>query len=89
MAGIAATVDSEHLNFVLIDYKGGSAFADRAELPHTVGMVTDLDEHLGTRALRCLEAELHYRETRLRDAGASDLKAYRGPATPNPSPASW
>src|SRR5207244_6827196 len=54
VAGLAATVDSEHLNFVLIDYKGGSAFAQCADLPHTVGMVTDLDEHLGSRALRSL-----------------------------------
>jgi S-DNA-T family DNA segregation ATPase FtsK/SpoIIIE len=86
VAGMAATVDSEHLNFVLIDYKGGSAFANCADLPHTVGMVTDLDEHLGARALRCLEAELHYRETRLRDAGASDLKEYLRAGHPDPLP---
>jgi S-DNA-T family DNA segregation ATPase FtsK/SpoIIIE len=76
VAGLAAGVDAEHLNFVLIDYKGGAAFAECADLPHTVGMVTDLDEHLGQRALRCLEAELRYREQRLRDAGVSDLKEY-------------
>ncbi|HLF40094.1 MAG TPA: FtsK/SpoIIIE domain-containing protein, partial [Acidimicrobiia bacterium] len=86
VAGLAATVDPEHLNFVLIDYKGGSAFADCAALPHTVGMVTDLDEHLGQRALRCLEAELRYRETRLRDAGASDLKEYLRDGHPDPLP---
>jgi S-DNA-T family DNA segregation ATPase FtsK/SpoIIIE len=86
VAGLAASLDSEHLNFVLIDYKGGSAFAQCAGLPHTVGMVTDLDEHLGARALRCLEAELHYRETRLRDAGASDLKQYLQDGHPEPLP---
>src|SRR5205823_3659423 len=62
VASLAATVGPEHLNFVLIDYKGGSAFDACARLPHTVGLVTDLDEHLGQRALRCLEAELRYRE---------------------------
>jgi S-DNA-T family DNA segregation ATPase FtsK/SpoIIIE len=76
VAGLAAGVDAEHLNFVLIDYKGGAAFAECADLPHTVGMVTDLDEHLGQRALRCLEAELRYREQRLRGAGVSDLKEF-------------
>ncbi|MDQ4098764.1 MAG: FtsK/SpoIIIE domain-containing protein, partial [Actinomycetota bacterium] len=76
VASMAATVGPEHLTFLLIDYKGGSAFAQCAALPHTVGMVTDLDEHLGQRALRCLEAELRYRELRLRDAGANDLKEY-------------
>ena len=34
------------LTFVLVDYKGGCAFKDCARLPHTVGMVTDLDNHL-------------------------------------------
>ncbi len=82
----AASVDPEHLNFVLVDYKGGSAFAQCAALPHTVGMVTDLDEHLGQRALRCLEAELRYREHRLRDAGASDLKEYLTQGHPEPLP---
>jgi S-DNA-T family DNA segregation ATPase FtsK/SpoIIIE len=86
VAGLAASLDSDHLNFVLIDYKGGSAFAQCAGLPHTVGMVTDLDEHLGARALRSLEAELHYRETRLRDAGASDLKQYLQDGHPEPLP---
>ncbi|HKY76722.1 MAG TPA: FtsK/SpoIIIE domain-containing protein, partial [Acidimicrobiia bacterium] len=82
----AASVDPEHLNFVLVDYKGGSAFAQCEALPHTVGMVTDLDEHLGQRALRCLEAELRYREQRLRDAGASDLKEYLTQGHPEPLP---
>ncbi|MDQ1505540.1 MAG: segregation ATPase FtsK/SpoIIIE, family [Actinomycetota bacterium] len=86
VASWAASVDPEHLNFVLIDYKGGSAFAQCATLPHTVGMVTDLDEHLGQRALRCLEAELRYREQRLRDAGVSDLKEYLAAGHPEPLP---
>ncbi len=76
VASLAAKVDPDHLTFVLIDYKGGSAFDACAALPHVVGMVTDLDAHLSTRALTCLEAELHHRERVLRDAGASDLPAY-------------
>lgn len=76
VAGLAAGNDPDHLVFVLVDYKGGSAFDDCARLPHTVGMVTDLDESLGERALRSLEAELRRRERLLRDAGAQDLPAY-------------
>ena len=76
VAALALRTDPEHLNFVLIDYKGGSAFDECARLPHTVGLVTDLDAQLGERALRCLEAELHYRERLLRQAGADDLRAY-------------
>jgi DNA segregation ATPase FtsK/SpoIIIE, S-DNA-T family len=82
IAGLAATVDPDHLVFVLVDYKGGSAFDECARLPHTVGMVTDLDDHLGERALRSLEAELHHRERVLREAGAQDLPEYRRLGTP-------
>ncbi len=76
VASLAATVDPDHLTFVLIDFKGGSAFDECARLPHTVGMVTDLDESLAERALRCLEAELKHRERVLRDAAAVDLPDY-------------
>jgi S-DNA-T family DNA segregation ATPase FtsK/SpoIIIE len=76
VAGLAASVDPDHLTFVLIDFKGGSAFDECSRLPHTVGMVTDLDEHLAERALRCLEAELKHRERVLRDTGAIDLPDY-------------
>jgi S-DNA-T family DNA segregation ATPase FtsK/SpoIIIE len=77
VASMAASVDPTGLNFVLIDYKGGSAFDACAELPHTVGLVTDLDAHLGERALVSLEAELRYREGCLRRVGASDIAEYR------------
>lgn len=76
VVSMAVAVDPEHLNFVLIDYKGGSAFDACAGLPHTVGMVTDLDDHLAERALTCLEAELRYREHLLRSVGADDVAAY-------------
>ena len=77
LRSLVASLASDHsptrVNFVLVDYKGGSAFAECAELPHTVGMVTDLDEHLGERALLSLEAELRYRERVLREHRASDI----------------
>src|SRR3954462_12085433 len=76
IASLAATVDPEHLNFVLIDFKGGSAFAACAALPHTAGVVTDLDEHLGERVLRSLDAELRRRERALANAGVTSLQEY-------------
>ncbi|MGO2664871.1 FtsK/SpoIIIE domain-containing protein, partial [Mycetocola reblochoni] len=63
----------EALNFVLVDYKGGSAFADCERLPHTVGMVTNLDAQETERALASLDAELRRREHVLRDMGARDI----------------
>ena len=77
VAGLAAGHDPDHCTFVLIDYKGGAAFDALRDLPHVVGLVTDLDDHLGARALRCLEAELAHRERRLRAAGVSDLTDWR------------
>ncbi len=61
------------INFVLVDYKGASAFADCERLPHTVGMVTNLDGHLTERALASLDAELERREHVLKDLGAPDV----------------
>ncbi|HEY5316979.1 MAG TPA: FtsK/SpoIIIE domain-containing protein [Solirubrobacteraceae bacterium] len=87
VAALAASHDPARLNFVLIDYKGGSAFAECAELPHTVGMVTDLDEQLGARALRSLEAELRYRERVLGEYRAGDLIAYQQLVRDNTAPA--
>ena len=77
VAGLALSADPDHLAFVLVDYKGGAAFDCCAGLAHVAGLVTDLDDRLAERALRCLEAELRHREERLRRAGAEDLEAYR------------
>lgn len=70
---LAATVSPDCLSFLLVDYKGGAAFAECAELPHTVGLVTDLDPHLVRRALTSLRAELRHREELLASRGAKDL----------------
>ena len=77
VAGLAMSADPEHVAFVLIDYKGGAAFDRCADMPHVAGMVTDLDDHLAERALVCLEAELQYREKRLREAEAEDLAEFQ------------
>ncbi len=91
VASLAVANRPDELTFVLIDYKGGSAFADCARLPHTVGMVTDLSPHLVERALTSLSAELTRREHLLAAAGAKDIEDYQhaldrsaGPAGPLP-----
>ncbi len=73
VAALAATHSPQRLNFVLIDYKGGAAFKDCVELPHTVGFFTDLDAHLALRALTSLNAELKKREHVLAEFGAKDI----------------
>ena len=76
VASLAVSNTPNAMNFVLIDYKGGAAFKDCVNLPHTVGMVTDLDNHLVSRALISLGAELNYREHLLAVAGAKDIEDY-------------
>jgi S-DNA-T family DNA segregation ATPase FtsK/SpoIIIE len=76
IASLAVANRPDAMSFVLIDYKGGSAFKDCARLPHTVGMVTDLDGHLTQRALASLSAELKRREELLLHAGAKDIEDY-------------
>jgi DNA segregation ATPase FtsK/SpoIIIE, S-DNA-T family len=73
VAALAATHPPTRLTFLLVDYKGGAAFKDCVKLPHTVGVVTDLDGHLVHRALVSLNAELHRRERLLGSVGAKDL----------------
>src|SRR6266536_3846972 len=76
IASLAVANRPDAMTFVLIDYKGGSAFKDCARLPHTVGMVSDLDGHLTQRALASLSAELKRREELLLHAGAKDIEDY-------------
>ena len=71
--GMAAAHSPDRVTFLFIDYKGGSAFADCVELPHCVGLVTDLSPHLVRRALTSLRAELHHREHLLNRKKAKDL----------------
>lgn len=70
---LAAAYSPDRVTFLLVDYKGGAAFADVVALPHTVGLVTDLDQHLVRRALTSLRAELRHREELLNAHGAKDL----------------
>jgi len=71
--GMAAAHSPQRVTFLLVDYKGGSAFRDCVDLPHTVGLVTDLSPHLVRRALASLSAEVRYREHLLAKYQAKDL----------------
>ena len=88
VAGLAARNDPTRLTFILIDFKGGAAFATCERLPHTIGTVSNLDEQLADRALRALEAEMDYRQRVFAAAGEGidNLDAYlaTNPAEPMP-----
>jgi S-DNA-T family DNA segregation ATPase FtsK/SpoIIIE len=77
VTSLAVGSSPDHLTFVLVDFKGGSAFDACARLPHVTGLVTDLDADLAARALRCLEAEIRRRERALRETHSVDLAHHR------------
>jgi S-DNA-T family DNA segregation ATPase FtsK/SpoIIIE len=84
--GMAAAYSPDRVSFLFVDYKGGAAFADCLHLPHTVGLVTDLSQHLVRRALTSLRAELHHREHLLNRKKAKDLLALQREADPDAPP---
>jgi S-DNA-T family DNA segregation ATPase FtsK/SpoIIIE len=88
VAGLAATHDPEQLAFVLVDYKGGAAFADLARLPHVAGMITNLSRDLSLvdRMRDALIGEQERRQTILREAGnVDDIVAYQARRAVDPS----
>ena len=78
VAGIAAVHAPDEVAFVLIDFKGGTAFDPLRVLPHVVAVVTDLDAEGARRGVGSLTAELRRREAALADAGARDVRDCRG-----------
>ncbi|WP_146819654.1 FtsK/SpoIIIE domain-containing protein, partial [Actinotalea fermentans] len=84
--GMASAHSPSRVTFLLVDYKGGAAFADCVRLPHTVGLVTDLSPHLVRRALTSLRAELRFREGLLNAKEAKDLLALEKRGDPDTPP---
>ena len=83
---MAAAHSPQRVTFLLVDYKGGSAFRDCVDLPHTVGLVTDLSPHLVRRALVSLGAELTYREQLFAQKKVKDLRELEQTGDPDTPP---
>ncbi|MBO3743554.1 type VII secretion protein EccCa [Actinoplanes flavus] len=68
---LAATHSPEMLNFILIDFKGGAAFAAMDRLQHTAAVVTNLEHALPLvdRMADALEGEMARRQNVLAKAG--------------------
>ncbi|AKV56052.1 hypothetical protein AB656_01470 [Bifidobacterium actinocoloniiforme DSM 22766] len=74
---LACALPPNQLNFVFLDFKGGSAFNQLSRLPHTAGSVSDLDLDHAVRAIEGIERELKRREHLIAaegGTGASDLR---------------
>lgn len=68
--------DPRLLTLLLIDFKGGATFNVFSHLPHTVGMVTNLDSIRVARALEALKAETSYRQQFLESMNVRDINQY-------------
>lgn len=76
--GWAAERSPGEVQLLFVDFKGGATFAGLTDLPHAVGIVTDLDPLVAERALLSLRAELRRRERVLAEAGLRDVAQQPG-----------
>lgn len=85
--GLAVSHPPEDLAMILVDYKGGAAFAPFARLPHVAGLIDNLadDPQLTRRARASIAGEVRRRQELLRDAGSSpSITHYRELRTRRP-----
>ncbi len=78
--GLALHHPPEDLSMILVDYKGGAAFAPFASLPHVAGLIDNLadDAQLTERARASIQGEVIRRQQQLKDAGhLSSIGHYR------------
>ena len=84
---LALTHPPEDLSMILVDYKGGAAFAPFEGMPHLAGLIDNLadDPHLTTRARSSIQGEVVRRQQLLKDAGSSpSITHYRELRAENP-----
>jgi S-DNA-T family DNA segregation ATPase FtsK/SpoIIIE len=71
VTGLALTHAPDFLSFVLVDFKGGAAFAGLNDLPHVAGFITNLADDLSLvdRMRDALFGEIRRRQELLKRAG--------------------
>jgi len=87
ITALALSHPPEDLSMVLVDYKGGAAFAPFAGLPHVAGIIDNLadDPQLTERARASINGEVVRRQELLRDAGSvPSISHYRELRTQRP-----
>ncbi|MBN1264490.1 MAG: hypothetical protein JXA25_03295 [Anaerolineales bacterium] len=86
LTGLALNHHPHQVQFLLIDYKGGTAMSVLRRLPHTIGLVTDLDGRQTIRTLQMLSGEMQRRERMLTDACVADIDKYHQAGLKKPFP---
>lgn len=77
---LAAAHHPDDLSMILVDFKGGAAFAPYEELPHVAGLIDNLSEdpQLIERARASIQGEIVRRQRMLKDAGnVASISHYR------------
>lgn len=69
LLSLAVTFSCQDVSFLLIDFKGGTMANALAKLPHTAGIITNLDKGILMRCLCAIEGELTRRQQQLADTG--------------------
>ncbi|GAB4546946.1 MAG: hypothetical protein OHK0023_07400 [Anaerolineae bacterium] len=77
VAGLAMRYDPSVVNFILADYKGGSAFDPFKGLPHAVDIVTNLQGLAGARTFTAMKAEMNRRSALLAKTQTKHVVDYR------------
>lgn len=74
---LAVEYSPTELQFILIDYKGGGAFACFSDLPHVVGLIDNLNgRRTILRALSSVDGEIMRRQAIFKQLGVSDINDY-------------
>jgi len=90
IGALAVHFHPHEVAFVIVDYKGGGMSNAFLQLPHLMGVMTNLQGNLATRALIALKSELGRRQQLLAGMDVNHIDAYqrkwRGGETDVPLP---
>ncbi len=78
VASLAINYHPHRVAFVLVDYKGGGMADPFVALPHTLGVITNLQQgNLAVRALTSFQVEAERRQLLFREAGVNHIDDYQ------------
>lgn len=76
IAALCRSRSPDELRLILMDFKGGAAFSDLADLPHVESCSDNLDLRRALRTLRSVQSEVRRREALLKASGCADVDAH-------------
>lgn len=78
VASLAVNYHPYMVSFVLVDYKGGGMASPFADIPHTLGVITNLQKgNLAERAITSFKVEMERRQKIFEDADVTHIDQYQ------------